>query len=640
MRRRIVYCLLACCWQVAAHAGEGEFAVSRIPAALLRQAHAVKRMETLSFEVISPGEAILRRKYAITILDENADELAGFSEYYDRLHEIKNIEGTLFDREGRELKKLKNRQVIDLSGAGDNNLADDNRRKFHHFYYKVYPYTVQYEVDIRYNGTLFFPVWIPRETEQFSVEQSVFTLIAPPGYTVRFRSFNYPGDPLNGITDRHKNSWTWQVSNQEAVQEEYAAPGWYEYNTVVFSGPAAFELEKYSGDMSSWKSFGRFVYMLKQGRDRLPENIRQTVHRLTDHLPGLREKIAALYTYLQQNTRYISIQLGIGGWQPFDAAYVAANAYGDCKALTNYMYSLLKEAGIPSCYTLVRAGRNADKIIEDFPAQQFNHVILCVPLQPDSIWLECTSQTLPAGYLGDFTCDRTALVVTEEGGTLVRTPRYGLNENSEIRHIRASLGADASLQVRAVSQYSGLKQDRYHDLINGLSKEKVKDVLKEELDFGSYDIGSFGYREENTSLPVIEEDLEILAGNYATLTGKRIFVVPNIMSRSRRRLAADSARRYDLDLGPASREADTVEIQVPDGYMAESVPKNVDLETPFGTYHCRTKLEGNKIIYYRSMELFSGRFPASGYNELVLFYENIYKADRGRMVLIRSTESQ
>ena len=139
-------------------AGDGEYAVSKIPAALLKDANAVKRMEKISFEVVNIGEAILRKKYAITILNENGDRQAGFVEYYDKLHEIRNIEGILYNAEGKELKKLKNKQIIDATGSDDNNLVDDNRRKFHHFFHKTYPYTVQYEVEIKYNGTLFFPV--------------------------------------------------------------------------------------------------------------------------------------------------------------------------------------------------------------------------------------------------------------------------------------------------------------------------------------------------------------------------------------------------------------------------------------------------------------------------------------------------
>ena len=616
-------------------AGNGDYAVSKIPAALLKNAHAVKRMETLRFEVINTGEAVLRKKYAITVLDENGDRFAAFVEYYDKLHELKNIEGVLYDAEGRELKRLKNKQILDLSGSDDNALADDNRRKAHHFYYKVYPYTVEYEVDMRYNGTLFFPVWLPREDEYFAVEQSSFSVTAPASYKVRHKAINFQKAPVESEGEKGRKVLTWEVTGLNAIIDEYASPDWFEMNPMVFTGPTEFEIEKYTGTMNNWEEFGRFVYSLKMGRDQLPANVKQTVKDLTAGVTDKRAIVSKLYEYLQKNTRYISIQLGIGGWQPFDANYVATKAYGDCKALTNYMYSLLKEAGIPSHYTLIKAGRGRGNIIADFPSQQFNHVILCVPLGKDSIWLECTSQTVPAGYLGTFTSDRYALLVTDEGGKLVRTPKYALNDNLQIRNIKAVLEPDATLRVNASTTYTGIQQESFHNLINDLSKDKVKEVLHESLDFGTYDIASFDYKETRAALPVVEEKLDIAVANYATITGKRLFIVPNIMTRTGRKLAPDSTRQYDIVLLTEYRDVDTVEISIPAGFSPEAMPKDVSLKTKFGKFECSTRLQGDKLYYYRTIEHFSGRYPAADYPELVKFYETMYKADRSKVVLVK-----
>src|SRR5207244_663743 len=104
----------------------------------------------------------------------------------------------------------------------------------------------------------------------------------------------------------------------------------------------------------SWQELGKFQVQLNSGRDKLPDAVKQTVHQLTDQISDPKEKVRILYEYLQRNTRYISIQLGIGGFQPFDASFVASKSYGDCKALSNYMYSLLKEANIKSCYTQIK----------------------------------------------------------------------------------------------------------------------------------------------------------------------------------------------------------------------------------------------------------------------------------------------
>jgi hypothetical protein len=636
MNKKLVSLLAGNCMALLVLAGGGEYAVSAIPFDLRKNAHVVKRMEQISFEIINTGEAILKKKYAVTIMDENGDRQAGFEEYYDKLHEIKNIEGTLYDADGKELKRLKNKQIIDVTGADDNNLIDDNRRKFHRFFYKVYPYTVEYEVEIKYNGTLFFPVWLPREDEYYSVQQSAISIIYPSSYTVRYRAFNYKNEPVMTAGEKGRKILSWQIRDLPAMMYEYASPNWYEMNTVVLFGPTDFSIEKYEGTMSSWKDFGKFIYSLKQGRDQLPENVKQMVHQLADNVSDPKEKIARLYEYMQKNTRYISIQLGIGGWQPFDAKYVATKAYGDCKALTNYMYSLLKEAGINSSYTLIKAGRKANKVIDDFPSQQFNHVILCVPLQKDSVWLECTSQSMPAGYLGDFTCDRYALLVNESGGTLVRTPKYGMKENLEVRKIKAVLDEEATLQVKAETSYGGLQQDLYHDLINSLSKDKVKEFLHEQLDFATYDIRSFNYRETKSSLPAVEESLDIEVRNYATITGKRLFIMPNIMTRSHRKLSADSTRKYEIVLGFEYNDVDSVEINLPAGYTTESVPKDVTISSKFGKYHSSVKYIGTVLYYYRNIEQYGGRFPAADYADLVSFYEAIYKADRSKVVLVKN----
>jgi hypothetical protein len=109
-----------------------------------------------------------------------------------------------------------------------------------------------------------------------------------------------------------------------------------------------------------------------------------------------------------------------------------------------------------------------------------------------------------------------------------------MKENLQTRNIKATLDEDATLIIKAITRYGGLQQDLYHDLIHGLSKDKVKEFLDEELDFATYDISRFEYKENKSSLPAVEESLDIVVSNYATITGKRLFIVPNVMTRTHR----------------------------------------------------------------------------------------------------------
>ena len=625
---------------IHAFAAGGEYAVSKIPEALLKNANVVKRMEEERFSLKNPGEASYYHKYVLTILNENGDRHAAFHQDYDRFFEIKNIEGVLYDAAGNEIKKLKSKDIQDLSGVSDISLMEDGRVKFHSFYYKAYPYTIEYTLEMKYEGTMFFPSWLPVENENFAVQQSKFIFECPANYEFRYKAFGYNAAPQTEVVGDKKRA-VWEVKDISAIVREILGPDFRKLTTYLLLGPTEFEMQDYKGNMKTWQDLGKFIYTLKQGRDVLPPEIKTKVHELTDGISDPKEKIRKLYEYMQKNTRYVSIQLGIGGWQPFTAEYVAKKGYGDCKALTNYMYSILKEAGIKSFYTVIGAGRARPELETEFPASQFNHVILCAAVNTaDTVWLECTSQTLPSGYLGDFTSDRYALLIDEDGGKLIRTPRYKMNDNLQSRSISAKLDADGLLQTEIKTTYRGMQQDNLHMLINNLSKDKVKEYLDEELDFATYVVNNFDYKEVKGELPVIDETLNVSVDHYATVSGKRLFIIPNVMNRSTRKLKTDVERKYDIELNIEYKDVDKVEIEIPGGCKPESIPPDAIIESKFGKYSSSVKLEQNKIIYNRSMEQYSGSFSKNDYPDMVKFYDAIYKADRNKLVLLRTEEEK
>lgn len=299
------------------------------------------------------------------------------------------------------------------------------------------------------------------------------------------------------------------------------------------------------------------------------------------------------------------------------------------------MIALLREAGITGKYVEIYGGKNPPPFIEDFTFSQSNHVISCVPLEKDTVWLECTSQTASPGYMGGFTGNRKALIIDETGGHLVQTPVYKVADNVQVRLVKAIADADGNLNATINNTYSDLQQDFPHSLMFDASKEDREKYLNQMFNLPTYQVTKSDYKEHKGTVPSVDEYLQITLNNYATVTGKRLFLVPNLFGSAIEKLLPDTARQYDYMIKDPYRDIDTVEIKIPNGYKLETMPKDVSLQTKFGKYISSIKLIDDRIIYYRLMEQYNGRFAAKEYNELVLFYQQISKADRSRVVLVK-----
>lgn len=279
--------------------------------------------------------------------------------------------------------------------------------------------------------------------------------------------------------------------------------------------------------------------------------------------------------------------------------------------------------------------RGALRIMEGFPMFQFNHAVLCVPTGKDTMWLECTSHTEEPGYMSNFTGNRKALLVMPEGGKLVPTPVYGQMENLLLRSMKGTLDADGNLTVKMHTRYTGMQQDEKRILAQNANKQKVMEELNKAYNLPSYEVTSFDYMQNHASLPEVEEKLTLNIYRFATISGKRLFVEPNLLAQSILKMTLDTSRTCDYVFDDPYRSEDSLELELPDGYEPEAMPKPVSLSTRYGTYRYTVELIGKTLKFNRVVERFAVSVPPKEGSDLVKFWDAVYKADRSRVVLVR-----
>jgi hypothetical protein len=613
--------------------GDSNYAIDNIPKELLKNANAVVRMDYTSFELKSKKSAIVTRKYAITILNKNADSYTQFREYYDDLAKIKSIKGVIYDKNGKVIKKIKKKEINDVSAVSTGSLIDDSRMKYVQILQNNYPFTVEFEFKKEFSGILSLPRWIPASGYKVAVEQSTYIAKIPNKLGMRYKVKNFSSEPIITPEDDSK-IYTWSIENFHAIGSEPFGPNYRNFLPMVYLSPNKFEYDGYSGNMETWKSFGKWLKGLESGRDKLKKETIKKINKLVEGVESDEEKVKIIYEYLQSKTRYISIQLGIGGWQPFKAEDVDKNGYGDCKALSNYAHAMLKVVGIKSYNASIGAGKGHPSFDADFPSMGFaNHQILCVPLENDTIWLECTSQDSPFGFIGSFTDDRNALLYTEEGGKIVKTTRYPQEVNTQKRIANVKINTKGDARANIVTKYRGLQYENIQHQFTRNEKEQ-KEELFENLDIPNMEIENFKYSQVKDRIPEATEEINLSIKNYASVSGRRIFIPFNILNKIKKTPPKVTNRKTEVVINTAYIHTDVVVYKVPSYFEVEHLPESVSFDSDFGSFAATVTKEGNKITYVRTLKFNKNIYPAERYVDLLKFYKKIVKADKMKMVIL------
>jgi transglutaminase-like putative cysteine protease len=628
--KRIQTILLLCFFFIGIDAKEIKYPAFTISDSLKENAFAVVRNEKITYEVISFFQTKTEVIHAITILNENGRKHAWEYLHYDKDKKIKNFELKIYNSLGILEDTWHQNDLEDVSSDPYGTTYSDTRLLIAKPVVNNYPYTVEYCYSYETNNSFFTKVWYPTWYNNVSVEKSSFKIIFAQDVELNIKELNLDSSI---VKFQGNENIEWIITNWYAKKSVPYSLAKEEYLPHIKITSANFAYDDYTGEMKSWQSFGRFISSLNEGRDILPEESILKIKSISDSCSGITSKVKSLYEYMQSHTRYVSIQVGIGGWQPFPASTVAGTGYGDCKALSNYMMTILKYAGIKSYYTLVRSGAFKYYFDTEFVCNQFNHVILSVPVDGnDTIWLECTSQTMPFNFLGDFTDNRPVLLITENGGVLTKTPKYTKEQNKIIRTGNFSIDENGNGQGKLNSIYTGLEYYEMHSIAIEDEEEQRK-MLYDNYDIPNYEITSFILNTNNILSPELDENLNLSLHSYASKTGTRLFLPLNIVSKWNRVPEETKDRKLDIHKKYEASYTDTIIYTLPDGYSVEVIPKIERIESDFGWYNAQVSLEDNQAIYVRNFGINSGVYPSTSYEQFRSFFKEVRKNDGATVVL-------
>nr|WP_321225341.1 DUF3857 domain-containing protein [uncultured Psychroserpens sp.] len=606
---------------------------STVPLQLRIKANAVVRYDNTLIEVKAYNNFLYSNKRIVTVYNENGISDQGTVVGYDENRKIKTLEARIYNSNGEEIKKFKEKDFEDVSAVSGGTLYSENRLKYLNYTPINYPYTIVFETEVEFRSTAFVPSWRPLRGFYVSTENSEYKIINNSDTKVKIKAINIDDYAIKTHSDFH-----YSANHLKSIKPEAFSPAFQSYAPKVRAALTDFDMEGVKGVNTNWQDFGKWMYdELLTGTEMIPIEVKEEIKALTKEATTDADKARIVYNYMQDKTRYISVQVGIGGWKPMLAGDVQRLGYADCKGLSNYTKSLLDEVGVKSYYAVIYDGRDLTSFDNEFSATEGNHAVLCIPNETKDIWLECTSQTNPFGFIAGFTDDRDALLITPEGGKIIHTTVYETEDNLQTTNAIIDIVEDGSISAEVVIKTQGFK----YALHEGIQNKPLRDQELYFKDYWDYinNISVENIKFENDKNNVVfTEIVSVTTSNFATKSGKRLLFQPNAFNRVTRIPTRYKERTLDFEIDRGYKDEDEFVINIGPNFEIEAMPNPVEISNKFGSYSFSIeKLSDNKLLYKRTQILNKGYFSKDAYDDFRTFMSTMVKHDKSKIVLISKT---
>lgn len=310
---------------------------------------------------------------------------------------------------------------------------------------------------------------IPRLGHPAPVKSQLIRLLTPSTAKVRYRLHGGAHPPaVTTIADF--TEFAWSQSDVPAVEDEGDVPSWH------VPGPWA-EVS----DFSSWGDVAEWARPLYTEFGRLPSELEALIEQWR-RLPTDEAKLLAAVRYVQEEIRYLGMQIGPHSLIPHPPNQTYLRRFGDCKDKTLLLVAVLRQLGIVAVPALV-SSRQGRRLTERLPSPlAFDHVITKVTLAGRVYWFDSTVSN-ERGDLRSHAFSEFHFALPIEKGTvaleaLLSPPGFVLLSEIEENYELGDLASPIELTVKTV-----LRGARADDFRARVEQQTLEDLAREYSNF-------------------------------------------------------------------------------------------------------------------------------------------------------------
>jgi len=572
--------------------------------------------------------------------------------YFDSQSRITSLHAWCVPASGKDYE-VKEKEAVEsaIIGVDGSELVGDLRTKTLRIPAAGAGSMIGYEIEQELRPYVMVDDWDFQDT--VPVREAHYSLQLPKGWSYKTNWLNHAEQ---APTESGAGLWNWSVSGEPAIHIEPDMPPWRGIAgrmVVAFVPPSGQD-----PGIQSWHAIGVWYLGLTQGRREASAEIKQKVLELTASVPTQLGKMQALANFVQNDIRYVAIELGIGGHQPHPATETFKHRYGDCKDKVTLLSAMLKEVGVDSYFVIINTVRGSVTATTP-PNLDFNHAILAIalPAGVDTATLEArithpklgqilffdpTDALTPLGRLSGALQANYGMLVTPDGGELLALPQLPADSNGIKRTAKMTLDEKGTLRgdVHEVRLGDFASSQRYALRSTTQDTDRIKPVESVAgSSFSTFQILKATVANLRVADRPFEWNYTLEAPNYAKTAGDLLLVRPRILgSKSRDLLETKEARQHSVEFEGPERDTDVFEIELPAGYQVDDLPPPVSLDDGFASYQSKTEVAGRTLRYTRTFEIKNLSVPVGEAEKLREFYRVIADDERNSAVLKRASQ--